>query len=100
MAQEIYEEMMIAVPCPLFVSDRKKEVLLIQPCEHIIAIALLCNSITQAGIHTLKDRGHQKKLLDALRKLSQDLFSQIMQHRPMCASKGCDKTRYLTLIGL
>src|SRR5579859_4678779 len=90
---------MIAIPLPLIIEGHYKQISLLEPLEHLLAVCLLDDRVTERGTELFEDRCIQQKLLHLLRLSSQDLLGQIVQDVVLISANLLQQGKRISSLG-
>src|SRR6266508_4225971 len=92
MAQNICEEVMIAIPTPLIVKRRQEKIVALQFFQNGLAIRASRERIAKRSVQPFKNGGLEKKALDTFRLSGEHFVHEIVEHKAMASAERPDKT--------
>src|SRR5258708_18299333 len=96
-AQEISEELVIAIPGMLLIQGDDEQVSLLQVQKPCLAACISGHLPAEGSIQAIQERGVQQKLLDLFRLLLKHLFREVGHKSEVTAREGREKARSIAL---
>src|SRR5215217_9347736 len=90
-AQEVGEEVMVAVPVPLVVERDDEEVLPLQSLQHLLAIIAAGDRIAEGSGQVFGDGGFKQKLSHLPELAFENLLGQIVEYVAVATGEGSDE---------
>ena len=94
-AQEIAEEVVIAIPLARAVERNDKQVALLQRQQERVAIRTSGDGIAQRGRHAIKQGGLQQKVLDVGGLALDDILHEVIQDMAIAAGERFQQPRHI-----
>ena len=101
-AQEIGEQLMVAIPVPRLVEPEQEHVGLLQVIELAPAVASPGHGVAQRRAQAIQPRGAPEEVLHCRRLPAEYLFGQVFEHVPVLAAERGDplrEARHRVLVG-
>ena len=98
-AQDVGEEVVVAVPVPPVVQRDHEQVVPLEGLEHAAAIGLTGEGVAQGAVHPVEDGRPQQEVLDVGRQALQDLLDEVVDDVPVVPGEAGDEAGHVLAPG-